>query len=84
MFISNVKLFTFERKLDSVKVNQCAKYLGQRSRSFSSLQKSTHTHTQTHIGATAPAGPPNNSEAMTKITHTFYTVFTRCVQITSH
>jgi len=40
-------IFIFKLDLDSVKVNQHAKYLGQRSFSYCP-DTDTHTHTHTH------------------------------------
>jgi len=53
---------TIELDLDNVRMNQCAKYLGQRSFYFkvilthSHTQSGKHTHTHTHSGLTAFLG----------------------------
>jgi len=54
----------FESDLDRVMMNQCAKYLGQRSfhsnvivRIYRQTDTHTHTHTHTHIWSITVHGP---------------------------
>ena len=60
----------FELDLDSVKKNQHAKYLGQRSCNLQVVVWSLDTHTHTHTGLIALARPLRWSVMLTVITIT--------------